>query len=573
MWGRSGRRANALWGRGGRGLVLGIVASLTIAVPLGATASGPGGGNSGGTNKTFIAPGLLAGANSKPSQKIHVIVQSSAGVNDAKARIAGLGASVRKQLDLIGAVAVDIPAGKLNALSNSKGLTITADAPVKLSGTISYSTQMWPYESGVALGWGSPLSPAPPAPTNAIGDTGIDATRADFDNGARVLPQVKLASLTPNSPGDGRGHGTFVASIAAGSAPGYAGAAPNARVLPIDVMDDTGKALTSDVIAACSYILQNKSALNIRVANFSLHSGARNHFYNDPLDRAVEKLWFNGVFVVAAAGNYGSASGPSGVLNAPGNDPFVMTVGALDIGSSFLRYDDSIAPWSAWGYTEDGFSKPEISAPGRYMIGAVPASATLTSERPDHVVASGYMQLSGTSFAAPVVAGAAAELLARHPSWTPDQVKGSLMLSAAPIPSVPRAGGVGELNAARALSSSAAPNANAGLNAFRVSDPLGGGLVFNAASWVDAVNSNASWSAASWGDASWVDASWATASWGDLSFSVASWGDASWGDASWADASWADTASEDGVEGETLAPAPLMAGDTAGTAPTPPPTS
>src|SRR6059058_1940485 len=60
MWGRSGRRANALWGRSGRGLVLGIVAALTIAVPLGATASSNGGSNGGATNKTFIAPGLLA---------------------------------------------------------------------------------------------------------------------------------------------------------------------------------------------------------------------------------------------------------------------------------------------------------------------------------------------------------------------------------------------------------------------------------------------------------------------------------------------------------------------------------
>jgi len=336
MWGRSGRRANALWGRGGRGLVLGLVAALTIAVPLGATA-GTNGNGSSASNKSYIAPGLLAGAKNNPNQKLHVIVQSTAGAADASTKIRGVGGTVRKQLNLIGAAAVDITAGKLASLSSKPGLTITADAPVRLSGTINYSTQMWPYASGVALGWGYPLAPAPQAPTIAIVDSGIQANRADFDNGARVLPQVNLASLTPNSPGDGRGHGTFVAAVAAGSAPGYAGAAPNARILPIDVMDDTGKALTSDVIAACQYILQNKNALNIKVANFSLHSGAENHFYNDPLDKAVEKLWFGGVFVVAASGNYGSASGPSGVLNAPGNDPFVMTVGALDLGSGFLQ--------------------------------------------------------------------------------------------------------------------------------------------------------------------------------------------------------------------------------------------
>jgi serine protease AprX len=280
-----------------------------------------------------------------------------------------------------------------------------------------------------------------------------------------------------------------------------------------------------------------------------------NHFYNDPLDQAVEKLWFAGIFVVAAAGNYGSASGPSGVMNAPGNDPFVMTVGAADLGTSFGRSDDTIAPWSAWGYTEDGFAKPEISAPGRYMVAAVPSTATLTSERPDHVVSSGYMQLSGTSFAAPVVAGAAAQLLARHPSWTPDQVKGALMLTAAPIGTM--ASGVGELNQGRALGVGNPPNPNSNLNAFKVSDP-NGGLVFNSASWVDTVTGNASWTDASWGDASWGDASWATASWGDAAWSDASWGDASWADASWADASWADTSSEDAVEGESGGLAPAM---------------
>src|SRR5438067_1029693 len=162
MWGRSGRRANALWGRGGRGVVLGIVAALTIAVPLGATASSNGGSNGGDTNKTFIAPGLLAGANSNPGQKIHVIVQSSLGTDDAKLKLRGVGGDVRKELGLIGAVAVDITAGKLNALSKVPGLTITADAPIKLSAaSVSYSDDMWPYESGNAKLWGTAGSPAP----------------------------------------------------------------------------------------------------------------------------------------------------------------------------------------------------------------------------------------------------------------------------------------------------------------------------------------------------------------------------------------------------------------------------
>ena len=90
-------------------------------------------------------------------------------------------------------------------------------------------------------------------------------------------------------------------------------------------MDDHGVARTSDVIAACQWILANKAKYNIRVANFSLHSGTRSHFYQDPLDKAVEKLWFNGVVVVTAAGNYGLADRPSGVPYAPGNDPFVIT--------------------------------------------------------------------------------------------------------------------------------------------------------------------------------------------------------------------------------------------------------
>jgi serine protease AprX len=310
-------------------------------------------------------------------------------------------------------------------------------------------------------------------------------------------------------------------------------------------------AKTSDVINACQWILDNKGKYNIRVANFSLHSAYGTNFYRDPLDRAVEKLWFSGVVVVAAAGNYGSASGPSGVRYSPGNDPFVITVGALDLGGSSRVGDDSIAPFSAYGYTYDGFYKPEIAAPGRYMVGPIPAGASITGLKPQNMVGTDRIQLSGTSFAAPVVAGTVAQMLARNPSWTPDQVKGALMRTARRVPINPKAAGVGEITVPRAVSSPYAPNPNKGLEKYLVSDSAGSNLpLFDAQTWVSAVHSTMSWNSMSWADQSWSDMSWADQSWTTMSWADQSWSDMSWADMSWADMSWADVSQEDAAEGD-----------------------
>jgi serine protease AprX len=471
---------------------------------------------------------------------------------------------VKNEFSSIDGVAVSLTGRQISHVyehGNDGLLSITPDAPVAVSGNVRWTSgQLWPYESGVSNNWESDQNATIAAnmPTIAIVDSGIE-NRADF--GSRVLASVNLSTLPNNSPGDGRGHGTFVAGVAAGAAANYAGASPGANLVSIDVMDDSGMGLTSDIINACQWILDNKAKYNIKVANFSLHSSITAPFFIDPLDRAVEKLWFSGVTVVAAAGNYGSASGASGVLFSPGDDPFVITVGAADIGGKSNINDDTVAPWSAWGSTIDGFAKPELSAPGRYMVGPVPTTSTLVTEKPTAVTAPGYIQLSGTSFASPLVAGVAAQILARHPNFTPDQVKGALMLTTRPVNgAVGGAAGVGEITANKAAGVDNPPNPNAGLDQFVKGDATTGGASFDAASWNSTALGNASWNSVSWNSASWNSASWNSASWNSVSWNSASWNSVSWNSASWNSvswnsASWNSVSHEDGAEGDSTADA------------------
>ncbi len=559
LWGtgsRGGDRPSVLWGKGGRSILVSCVAAFALAAPVAATANAGAIPAASPLAASFIAPSLLSATG-----KVDVIIQSGAGLSDAIAKAKGLGVFEKdlKQLDLIGAVEATVPASQLKKLQGVPDLTVTPDATVKVSSAASTallkSTQLWPYESGNANLWPGDLAAyAGKAPAIAIVDSGIQA-RSDF--GSRVIASVNLSTIPGNTatdPGaldDKRGHGTFVAGIAAGSAPDLAGAAPGAPLVSIKVMNDQGMAKTSDVIAACQWILDNKAKYNIRIANFSLHSGYSTNFYRDPLDQAVEKLWFSNVVVVAAAGNYGVSTGPSGVLYAPGNDPFVITVGAVDIGSSANARDDSMAPFSAYGYTRDGFYKPEIGAPGRYLVGPVPSTSTLASLKAANLVGSDRIQLSGTSFAAPVVAGTAADMLARNPSLTPDQVKGALMRTARVLKAAnAKASGLGELTATRAVASSQTPNPNQGLERFVAATGPGGALSFNAMSWASAAKSDMSWNSMSWSSMSWTDQSWSDQAWQAMSWNSMSWSSMSWTDMSWADMSWADTSQEDAAEGD-----------------------
>jgi subtilisin family serine protease len=179
-------------------------------------------------------------------------------------------------------------------------------------------------------------------------------------------------------------------------------------------------------------------------------------------------------------------------------------------------------------------------APGRYMISAVPPGASIPATVPDRVVAPGYMWMSGTSFAAPIVAGAAAQILARHPDWTPDEVKGALMVTSVYLGALGQSAGVGEIDATAAATLTSAPNPNENFYKYVETDPVTGERSFNQASWSSAVSTAASWSSANWASASWATASWSSASWASASWSSASWtslGTAALGSA----ASWSES--------------------------------
>ncbi|HEX7255883.1 MAG TPA: S8 family serine peptidase [Gaiellaceae bacterium] len=518
-----------------------VVGVLALAAPLAAIADHQ-------ESAAYVQATLLEAAKERPGELFPVIVQASDGTSTAE-----MAEDVEKRLD-DNSSSADRLTGRFQSVTGVSArltgeqildlardddvLAITRDAPMvaaqardrldELRGAAS-----WLHATGLA---DARRRTRGDLPAIAFVDSGIESTRREF--GGRVVGQISLTQLQPNASGDGRGHGTFVAGLAAGRH----GGAPGAPIVSLDVMDDTGKAMTSDVIAAADWILKNKDRYGIRVANLSLHSSRPSSFRTDPLDRAVERLWFAGVVVVTSAGNYAKDGAASGVPFAPANDPFVITVGASDPGRKRGAEDDANAPWSAHGRTPDGFRKPDLGAPGRRLVGPVPRTATLLAERPDRRVLPGYMRLSGTSFSAPIVSAAAAYVLAAHPEWTADQVKGALMVSAR------RAGaalegslGVGVLDAAAARRVPNPPNPNRALNRFLINDAAGAPHpVFDAATWDSAVKSDASWDSASWSDASWADASWDSVSWADVAWSDASWADASWADASWADASWSD---------------------------------
>jgi len=406
-----------------------------------------------------ISPDLQ---NSTYTGQMQVVVQYAPGTQLSCSGILGLlGCVVNDVLKLGGAV--------LGQLPIVNGLVASLDH----NGIVSLSNQ----SNVVYISKDRPLTPffdnaAPAVNASAAWQsnyTGAGIGVALIDSGVNTHPDLFTTGLFPTSrvvynqsfvPGDSSaadayGHGTHIAGLIAGDgisstgplfSQNFKGIAPKANIVNLRVLDANGRATDSAVIAAISQAVNLKSKYNIRVINLSLGRAVFESYRQDPLCRAVEQAWRNGIVVVVAAGNNGRYLPTSGysTVTSPGNDPYVLTVGAMKPMGTPERTDDLIASYSSKGPTIlDHVVKPDVVAPGNLLVSTETSNTTLyNTELTNRVPYSAYIyggsaspskfyfELSGTSMATGVVSGAVADLLQARPLMTPDQVKARLMKTA-----------------------------------------------------------------------------------------------------------------------------------------------
>jgi serine protease AprX len=311
----------------------------------------------------FMAAGSVSGqtlgqtklstklANTNPETLVDVIVQYKHKPTDVQhKKVTDRGGLLKSKLDIVRAGSYRITAGKLAEVANDPEVeqvvpdyevrsAAQASVPITAIGGATLAT--WN-----GSGWGSGVGVA-------VIDSGISANN-DL-TGSVVFSKSFVEQGTSSydsSTGDAYGHGTHVAGIIASSGTDsqsgynaqYFGMASSVNLLNLRVLGATGSGRDSDVIAAIQEAIALQSQYNIKVINLSLGRAVHSSYTTDPLCQTVEAAWKAGITVVVAAGNFGRDNSYGehgyGTITAPGNDPYVITVGATNDKGTYSTTDD-----------------------------------------------------------------------------------------------------------------------------------------------------------------------------------------------------------------------------------------
>jgi len=533
-----------------------LAATVAVALVLG-TASTPTDAFSFDPDKIDAA--FLAEVLAAPTSDFDVIVRSDARrpgerVARAAGAVIGDGGTPKHALSIIGGVSARVKGTGVLKLTREADVDyVVKDRHLR--------AQFDPaLDSAKAVTPGILEVNAPQA-WSQLGATGQGVGVAIVDSGVyphpdlagRIVASIDFTAATPTvsttSSTDPGGHGTHVAGLVAGdgasSGGAYTGVAPRANIVDVRVIDGSGSSNVSTILRGLQWVLANRNIYNIKVVNMSLGATPSASYKSDLMATAAEVLNFAGVTVVVSAGN----SGPlAGTVTTPGTDPYVITVGALDDNGTSLRLDDLMASFSSRGRTLfDNLSKPDLVAPGRKMISLrSPGSALDTLFADRQVTASGaltadYYRLSGTSMAAPVVAGVVALMVERNPTLSPAQIKKRLKSTATALTfGTAFDRGAGLVNAYSAVSSA---DTGKEFAPDRVSDAFAkdmrkfiqgqrfvwrdltyhGGVDSAGTSWEGVTWENVWWDAVTWENVTWEGFTWEGISWEGITWETVTW--------------------------------------------------
>jgi serine protease AprX len=407
-------------------------------------------------NKHKLSKDLGALRGGHNGATVDVIIQFNQTPTAAHHRkVQNRGGVLKTKLDVIKGAHYTVPTEALEGLANDPDVVfISPNRPV--NGALDHVVHAVNADIAFSQGWdGTGIG-------IAVVDSGVGLHDDLYTDRGTLAPRVVYSQsfvAGDSSTTDAYGHGTHVAGIISSNGtdslqeryPGvYRGIAPEATILNLRALDANGAGTDSSVIAAIQQTINLKSTYNIRVLNVSLGRPVYESYTLDPLCQAVEAAWNAGIVVVVAAGNSGrdTSLGTQGyaTIGAPGNDPYVITVGATNLHGTFSQASQTITSYSSKGPTLiDHVVKPDLAAPGNRVVSLLASNTTLPNTYPSLDVfpcnstgtqcnssygAAQYFRLSGTSMATPVVSGAAALLLQQNPGLTPDQVKARLMKTA-----------------------------------------------------------------------------------------------------------------------------------------------